>query len=63
LADCFANAVYGGADNFSSAGFIVHALIVINGNCAATNAQLPDVQSRLVREMGRIVGLGWSRLT
>jgi hypothetical protein len=61
LAECFTNAVFGGPDNFSSSGNIVHALIVINGICAATNAQLPDVQYRLVRILGRIVGLGWSQ--
>jgi hypothetical protein len=61
LAYCFTNAVYGGADNFSASGNIVHALVVINGNCAATSAQLPDVQYRLVRVLGRILGLGWSQ--
>ncbi|MGA2978711.1 MAG: hypothetical protein ABSD76_03885 [Terriglobales bacterium] len=61
LADCFTNAVYGGPDNFSTGGNIVHALVVINGVCAATSAQLPDVQYRLVRVLGRIVGLGWSQ--
>ena len=49
------------SDNFSPAGNIVHALIVINGVCAATSSQLPDVQYRLVRIIGRILGLGWSQ--
>src|SRR5277367_1242239 len=61
LADCFTNAVYGAPDNFSTAGNIVHALVVINGVCAGTSAQLPDVQYRLVRVLGRILGLGWSQ--
>lgn len=61
IEDCFTNAVYGGPDNFSAGGNIVHALIVINGICAATTAQLPDVQYRLVRVLGRTVGLGWSQ--
>jgi hypothetical protein len=61
LADCFTNAVYGGPDNFSTSGNIVHALVVINGVCASTSAQLPDVQYRLVRVLGRIIGLGWSQ--
>jgi hypothetical protein len=60
-ADCFTNAVYGGPDNFSTAGNIVHAFIVINGVCATTSTQLPDVQYRLVRVLGRILGLGWSQ--
>ncbi len=59
--DCFTNAVYGGPDNFSANGNIVHALVVINGVCASTNAQLPDVQYRLVRVLGRVIGLGWSQ--
>ena len=61
LADCFTNAVYGGPDNFSTAGAIVHAVVVINGVCAATSAQLPDVQYRLIRVLGRVLGLGWSQ--
>jgi len=61
LADCFTNAVYGGPDNFSMGGNIVHALVVMNGVCATTSAQLPDVQYRMVRLLGRIVGLGWSQ--
>jgi len=61
LTDCFTNAVYGGPDNFSTGGNIVHAFVVINGVCAATSAQLPDVQYRLVRVLGRILGLGWSQ--
>jgi hypothetical protein len=66
LEDCFIHAVYTssldvGPDNFSASGNIVHALVVINGVCAATTAQLPDVQYRLVRVLGRIVGLGWSQ--
>ena len=61
LEDCFTNAVYGGPDNFSTGGNIVHALVVINGVCAATSAQMPDVQYRLVRVLGRTIGLGWSQ--
>ena len=61
LADCFTNSVYGGPDNITTGGNIVHALVVINGVCAATSAQLPDVQYRLIRVLGRILGLGWSQ--
>jgi hypothetical protein len=62
LDDCFTNAVYGGPDNFTAAANIAHALVVINGVCATTNAQVPDVQYRLVRVLGRILGLGWSQV-
>jgi hypothetical protein len=61
LSDCFTNAVYGDPDNFSTAGNIVHSLVVINGICATTTAQLPDVQYRLVRVLGRTLGMGWSQ--
>jgi len=61
LADCFTNAVYGGPDNFSAAGNIVHSLVVINGVCATTSTQVPDVQYRLIRVLARTVGLGWSQ--
>ena len=59
--DCFMNAAYGGPDNFAATGNIVHALVVINGVCASTSAQLPDVQYHLVRVLGRILGVGWSQ--
>ena len=59
--ECFYNAVYGGPDNFSVSGNIVHAVAVINGVCATTSSQLPDVQYRLVRVLGHIFGLAWSQ--
>ena len=58
---CFTNAVYGGPDNFNASGNIVHALVVINGVCAASDSRLPDVQYRLMRTLGRVIGLGWSQ--
>ena len=58
---CFINAVYGGPDNFSASGNIIHALVVINGVCATTNSQLPDVQYRLTRILAHSFGLGWSQ--
>jgi hypothetical protein len=59
---CFSNAVIGGADNFSSDAHISHALIIINGNCAAGSSQFDDVKYRLVREIGQVIGLDWSQL-
>src|SRR5581483_2892215 len=60
---CFTNAVFGGdPDNLSSDGHILHALVVVNGNCAQTSAQVPDVQYRLVRVLGRALGLDWSQV-
>ena len=59
---CFWNAVYGGVDNFSAAANFLHALVVINGQCALQSAQLTDLEYRLVRVLGSVLGLGWSQL-
>ena len=59
---CFFNAVFGGDDNFGSLAIIQHALIVINGQCAQQTAQLTDVEYRLVRVVGSVLGLGWSQV-
>jgi hypothetical protein len=59
---CFSNAVYGGADNFGTGANFLHALVVINGQCALQSSQLTDVEYRLVRVLGSIIGLGWSQL-
>jgi hypothetical protein len=59
---CFYNAVYGGDDNFGSLATYQHALIVINGQCALYSSQLVDVEYRLVRVIGNVLGLGWSQV-
>ena len=59
---CFWNAVIGGPDNYGSLATYQHALVVINGQCAQQSSQLTDVQYRLVRVIGGILGLGWSQL-
>src|SRR2546422_7453354 len=58
---CFNNAAFGGVDNFSTDGHLLHALVVLNGNCAQTAEELPDVKYRLVRVLGRVLGLDWSQ--
>lgn len=58
---CFFNAVFGGDDNFGTFATYQHALIVINGQCAQQSSQLNDVEYRLVRVMGSVLGLGWSQ--
>ncbi|HKT88070.1 MAG TPA: Ig-like domain-containing protein [Candidatus Sulfotelmatobacter sp.] len=60
--ECFYNAVFGGDDNFGSLATYQHALIVINGQCAQQSSQLTDVEYRLVRVIGNVLGLGWSQL-
>ncbi|MFZ0773215.1 MAG: IPT/TIG domain-containing protein [Candidatus Sulfotelmatobacter sp.] len=60
--ECFWNAVYGGDDNFGMGANFLHALVVINGQCALQSTQLTDVEYRLVRVLGNVLGLGWSQL-
>ncbi|PYX51380.1 MAG: hypothetical protein DMG79_03240 [Acidobacteria bacterium] len=60
--ECFSNAVFGGIDNYGSSAIFQHALIVINGQCAQQSSQLTDVEYRLVRVIGRVLGLGWSQV-
>jgi hypothetical protein len=59
---CFWNAVYGGADNFGAGANFLHALVVINGQCALQSSQLTDVEYRLVRVLGNVIGMGWSQM-
>lgn len=59
---CFFNAAYGGDDNFAPPATYIHALVVINGQCAQQSSQLVDVEYRLVRVLGNIFGVGWSQV-
>ncbi|HEX6502269.1 MAG TPA: IPT/TIG domain-containing protein [Terriglobales bacterium] len=59
---CFSNTTYGGPDAFTTSGNFAHALVVINGNCIQNSAQVPDFQYRLIRTLGRVLGLGWSQV-
>jgi hypothetical protein len=61
LAYCAGNSAFGGIDNLGTNAEIVHGLIVLNGNCAQTASQLPDLQYHLVRVIGRVLGLDWSQ--
>lgn len=58
---CAQNSVFGGIDNIDPSAVFLHALIVINGNCAATSSQLPELQYHMVRTIGRVLGLDWSQ--
>jgi hypothetical protein len=60
--ECFSNAVFGWIDNFATDAYFVHALVVINGNCLLALTQQTDVEYRLVRILGRVLGLDWSQL-
>ncbi len=59
---CFTNAAYGGVDSFSTDAHLLHALVILNGVCAQTSTQLPDMKYRLVRVLGRVLGLDWSQM-
>ena len=59
---CFFNAAFGGNDNFSQSATLQHALVVLNGQCALQSSQLTDVEYRLVRVLGGVLGLGWSQV-
>jgi hypothetical protein len=59
---CFWNAVYGGVDNFAASANSLHALVVINGQCALQSSELTDIEYRLVRVLGSVIGLGWSQM-
>ena len=55
--DCRNNAVYGGLDSFTTSGNLAHALVILNGLCAQDPALLPDFEYRLIRVLGRVLGL------
>ncbi|HXZ42814.1 MAG TPA: IPT/TIG domain-containing protein, partial [Terriglobales bacterium] len=60
--ECFNNAVFGWIDNFATDAYFAHALVVINGNCLQTSSQQTDVEYRLVRMLGQVLGLDWSQV-
>ena len=59
---CRQNAVTQMVDSFDPAGYILHAIIVLNGRCtgAAPELQL-EMQYQLERAFGRVLGLAWSQ--
>ncbi|MEO8735633.1 MAG: IPT/TIG domain-containing protein [Edaphobacter sp.] len=60
---CRQNAVTESIDSIVPAGYIQHALLVLNGRCTgpAPEQQL-QMQYQLMRAFGRILGLGWSQV-
>jgi hypothetical protein len=58
--ECFYNAAFGGLDNFGTDAHFLHGLVVLNGNCVVQLPN-PDVEYRLVRVFGQVLGLGWSQ--
>jgi hypothetical protein len=59
---CLQNGVTESVDSIVPAGFIEHAILVLNGRCtgADPDAQM-QLQYQLMRAFGRVLGLGWSQ--
>jgi len=60
--ECLQNAVTESVDSIVPAGYILHAILVLNGRCTgpAPQQQL-QMQYQLQRAFGRVLGLGWSQ--
>ncbi len=60
--ECSQNAVTESVDSIIPAGYILHAILVLNGRCTgpAPQQQL-QMQYQLQRAFGRVLGLGWSQ--
>ncbi|MDW5264709.1 MULTISPECIES: IPT/TIG domain-containing protein [Acidobacteriaceae] len=60
---CRQNAVTESVDSIVPAGYIQHALLILNGRCTGPAAeQQLQMQYQLMRAFGRILGLGWSQV-
>ena len=60
---CRQNAVTESVDSIVPAGYIEHALLVLNGRCTGPSPeQQLQMQYQLMRAFGRILGLGWSQV-
>jgi IPT/TIG domain len=59
---CLQSGVTESVDSIVPAGFIQHAILILNGRCTgpAPQQQL-QLQYQLMRAFGRIMGLGWSQ--
>jgi hypothetical protein len=59
---CLQNGVTESVDSIVPAGFIQHALLILNGRCTGTDpGQQTQLQYQLMRAFGRVLGLGWSQ--
>ncbi|HUB29031.1 MAG TPA: IPT/TIG domain-containing protein [Terracidiphilus sp.] len=59
---CQNNAVWTWIDNMGTEATIAHAVIVLNGLCAATADQLEMMSFELERAFGEVLGLGFSQV-
>ena len=59
---CRQNAVTESVDSFDPAGYILHAIVVLNGRCTGAAPQMQlEMQYQLMRAFGRVLGLAWSQ--
>ena len=59
---CRQNSVTQTVDSFDPAGYILHAIIVLNGRCTGPAPELQlEMQYQLMRAFGRVLGLAWSQ--
>jgi IPT/TIG domain len=59
---CLQNGVTESVDSIVPAGYIQHALLVLNGRCTGPVPEKQmQLQYQLMRAFGRVLGLGWSQ--
>ena len=59
---CRQNGVTESVDAFDPAGYILHAIVIVNGRCSGpAPEQQFQLQYQLERAFGRILGLAWSQ--
>ena len=56
---CRQNAVTETVDSFDPAGYILHAIVIVNGRCTGAEPELQlELQYQLMRAFGRVLGIG-----
>jgi IPT/TIG domain len=59
---CLQNGVTESVDSIVPAGYIQHAILVLNGRCTGSDSEKQmQLQYQLMRAFGRVLGLGWSQ--
>ena len=62
VSNCLQNGVTESVDSIVPAGYIQHAILVLNGWCTGTDPEKQmQLQYQLMRAFGRVLGLGWSQ--
>jgi hypothetical protein len=62
VSNCLQNGVTESVDSIVPAGYIQHAILVLNGRCTGNDPEKQmQLQYQLMRAFGRVLGLGWSQ--